>query len=100
MRKFLLLLTTMTLLIVAAGCGEDGAAPVSNVPTLTSPPTQPVPPTPWSTTAPGTATCRTAPSVVQSLPDLSALLPPATAQDWSIGPAGAPVTLIEYADFQ
>ncbi len=77
-------------LSLLASC-QKGVTPTSNVPPVPSTAT-PIPPTPVS------AACRAVPSIFASLPALN--VPPVTDADWVRGPASAPVTLIEYSDFQ
>lgn len=96
MRKVPFLLALGSLLVVMTGCRSEQTTPTSNVPTLAVTPTLPPSPVSWPTTAPGQAVCRTVPPIGALVEGL----PPVTAQDWSHGPADAPVTLIEYADFQ
>lgn len=91
MRRFLPLAAAVTLILVA--CAR-GAPPTSNVPTASPPPTST--PTPIPTRLP--ATCQAVPSLFASLQPIN--VPPVTEADWVRGPANAPVTLIEYSDFQ
>lgn len=99
MRKALLLLVAGAMLAVIVGCSGEPTTPVSNVPTApVSPTTAPatgVPGTPLPT-IPGQAVCR----VAEPIGNPVANLPPVTDQDWIRGNPNAPLTLIEYADFQ
>jgi hypothetical protein len=97
MRKRMLILTFLLATLVA-GCGKGAASPT---PTTLPPSPTPVPETvatepPASTTPSGSATCVAAPLDLQAEPRI----PPVTEDDHVHGPAGAPITFIEYADFQ
>ena len=104
MRKPALLLTVLLLGLVV-GCGVELPTP-SPSPTPTSLPTSPPSPTPASEaatavppasdTAPGSASCVAAPF---DFP-VESRIPPITEEDHVHGPADAPITFIEYADFQ
>lgn len=96
MRKVHFLIVTGILLAATVACTSRQATPTSNVPTLAVTSTPLFSPTIRPTTAPGEATCRAVPPIgvaVEGVPSVS-------DQDWVRGPADAPVTLIEYADFQ
>jgi hypothetical protein len=85
----------VAMLALAAGCGGEAASPT---------------PSPTSTPAPATATAAPSASVSPSGPavcvdeplDFPVVsdIPPVTEEDHAHGPADAPITVIEYADFQ
>ena len=96
MKRHLVILTAVGLTLLLAACGpatptpEATATPtlVAQVTEASSVPTEAFPtpnPNPQCTAAP-----------ISPDPNIQ----PATADDWSKGPAGAEITLIEYGDFQ
>jgi hypothetical protein len=94
MRKSALILLVLLLGLIA-GCGAESETPSP------SPSPSPVPAT--ATAAPtvgvmpsGPAVCVEAPLDFQAEPRI----PPVTEDDHVHGPADAPITFIEYADFQ
>ncbi|MGQ9467511.1 MAG: hypothetical protein ACUVXE_05925 [Anaerolineae bacterium] len=87
MRRGSVLFFLAVILSLLAGC-QGATTPTSNVPTA-SPTVTPTLPT---------RTCRAVPSIFASLPTPN--VPPVTDADRMRGRADAPVTLIEYADFQ
>ena len=102
MRKIALLLTALLIGLVT-GCGGGSASP--------TPPPSPRPsPAPSSTPAEETADVAPQTSPVPSGPASCAeapfdypaepRIPPVTEEDHVHGPADAPITFIEYADFQ
>ena len=97
MRKFLLLLTVLLLGLIA-GCSQESPSPT------------PSPPPPSPTPAPEEAIATPLVSATPSGPascvadpfdfPVESRIPPVTDEDHVHGPADAPITFIEYADFQ
>ncbi len=89
------LLTTavcMTALLVLNACAaKTEEAPIS--PTATIQAVLPTTPTP-------VITCSILSTEPTLVPDVNSYFPPVSEADFSFGPANAPVTLIEYCDFQ
>jgi hypothetical protein len=104
MRKSALLMTVLVMGLVA-GCGVEMPSPVPTA-TPTTAPTSPPPPTsapeatdaapPVSEAPSGSASCVATPF---DFP-VESRIPAISEDDHTHGPANAPITLIEYADFQ
>lgn len=88
---FLSLLFVMGIFTILA-CSSQPEATPTIIPTFPSPIIE-------NTVAP-TFTCTKLDVVPTSTPNSASLFPPISGADFSIGPADAPVTLIEYCDFQ
>jgi len=94
MRKSALILLVLLLGLIA-GCGTESEPPSP------SPSPSPVPAT--ATAAPTAAVASSGPAACVEAPlDFQAepRIPPVTEDDHVHGPADAPITFIEYADFQ
>jgi len=94
MRK-LALLSLILLLGLVAGCGKETASPTP------LPSSTPVSET--TTAAPTVIVTPSGPAVCEKVPfdfPVEPRIPPVTEEDHVHGPADAPITFIEYADFQ
>lgn len=104
MRKSALFMTVLVMGLVT-GCGVEMPSPVPTA-TPTTAPTPPPPPTsapaatdaapPASEAPSGSASCVATPL---DFP-VESRVPPISEDDYTHGSADAPITLIEYADFQ
>jgi len=98
MRKLALFsFMVVAMLVLVAGCGGEAASPTP------SPTSTPAPATAAATAAPPTSVSPSGPAECVDAPlDFPVVsdIPPVTEEDHSHGPADAPITLIEYADFQ
>lgn len=81
-------------LALLAGCAGGAPAPVTPAPTR--PPTQ-APARPTATREPGCSVVSKQPTPT---PLADPLVPPVSPSDWSKGPSGAPVIILDYSDFQ
>ena len=94
MRKPALFAFVMVLtLVLVAGCGGEAASPTPS----------PTPAPATATVAPPTSVSPSGPAVCVDEPlDFPVVsgIPPVTEEDHVHGPADAPITIIEYADFQ
>jgi hypothetical protein len=94
MRKPALSTLMMVLvLVLVAGCGGEAASPTPS----------PTPAPATATAAPATSVSPSGPAVCVDAPldfPVASDIPPVTEEDHAHGPADAPITIIEYADFQ
>jgi hypothetical protein len=94
MRKSALFMMVLVLALIA-GCGGEAASPTP------SPSPTPAPAT--ATAVPPTSASPSGPAVCVDAPldfPVASGIPPVTDEDHVHGPADAPITIIEYADFQ
>jgi hypothetical protein len=94
MRKSALILFVLLLGLIA-GCGAESETPSPSPSPTPVPATATAAPT-EAVTSSGPAACVAAPLDFQAEPRI----PPVTEDDHVHGPADAPITFIEYADFQ
>ncbi len=83
----------VAMFVLVAGCGGEAASPTPS----------PTPAPATATAAPPTSVSPSGPAVCVDEPlDFPVVsdIPPVTEEDHVHGPADAPITIIEYADFQ
>jgi len=96
MRKSALFMMVLVLALIA-GCGGEAASPTP------SPSPSPTPAPATATAVPPTSASPSGPAVCADAPldfPVASGIPPVTEEDHVHGPADAPITIIEYADFQ
>lgn len=93
MKKLLLTLAFIFIAFLFTACTSESNVPPTATPITVLDPVLPDTPTP----AFSCAVVNVEPTLV---PEAQSLLPPVTAADFSIGPADALVTVVEYCDFQ
>ncbi len=103
MKKLLPALIVLATLLAACGSAGTPALPptavlrtATRLPTATTVPTSTRTPIPLPTLTSYPTGCQPA----SLLPASAASIPAVTSNDWVLGPSAAPVTLLEYSDFQ
>ncbi|MDY7077261.1 MAG: hypothetical protein SXV54_10090 [Chloroflexota bacterium] len=95
------LLSFVLLLGLVAGCGGESADPTPTPTPLPSP--SPTAATETATVAPSVSPTPSGPATCVAAPldfPVESRIPPVTEEDHVHGPADAPITFMEYADFQ
>ena len=117
MKRHCVVLATVGLVLLLTACGPATSSPEARATeatvTAVASPTAPSQPTAALTPTPVAPVTEASPAPTEAFPtpnpnpqctaapiSSDPNIQPATADDWSRGPAGAEITLIEYGDFQ